>query len=595
MIKITKKVFGILNKRQKRMTILIILLMIIGGAIESVSISLVLPLITAIMDKVNWNTTWYAILICDIFQIDDQRSYIEVLLILLIAVFVVKNLFLLLEYYIQYTFIAKSRYNMQSNLMHSYIYKPYSFFVNANSGEILRVLTSDTTQAFALLTNVFVFYTEIIVSIILGITILVMSPSIAIGLAIILGSELLVIALVLKPIMKRNGTIQRSENTETYKWILQSVNGIKSIKVANTEYFFEEHYCRHAQKVVDIERKNQTIGNIPRLIIEACTVSGVLLMLFIMVLTGSELDSIVPQLSAFVVAAVRLLPSVNRISTATNQMPFLEGGLDNVIEALESEKISIEKSRQKSAMKREPNRTDRKIRFDQCLHFDKISFSYQNSEKKIFDKASFKIIPGQSVGIVGTSGAGKTTAVDIILGLLKPDEGHIYVDGKDVEKDMSGWLSNLSYIPQSIFLMDDTIRANVAFGQPIQDVSDEQIWEALREAQMEEFVKSLPEGLDTEVGEQGIRLSGGQRQRIGIARALYSNPDILFFDEATSALDNDTESAIMESIDNLKGRKTLVIIAHRLSTIGNCDVVFRVEDGKVIEEKNRNSVNEGIS
>lgn len=587
MIQTTKKVFHILNKKQKGKAVLIIILMLIGGIMESVSISLILPLISAVMDKNNWNTSWYGSLICRMFQISTQREYIEILLILLIVAFLLKNLYLLLEYYIQYTFIARNRYNMQSELMHSYIRKPYSFFVNSNSGEILRILTSDTSQTFSLLTDVFIFYTEIIVSIILGITILLVSPSIAIGLLIILGLELLTITMILKPIMRRNGTIQRNESSATNKWILQSVNGIKSIKVANTERFFEEHYCKHALKVVDIDRKNQTIANMPRLIIEAFTVSGVLLILLLMVLTGKELDSIVPQLSAFVLAAVRLLPSINRISMAMNQIPFLEGGLDNIIVALEKEKNEKGLEENRGSENNQVSRRE-KNNFNRCIFFEGISFSYPNSEKKIFNNASFKIYPGQSVGIVGTSGAGKTTAVDIILGLLKPDMGHVYIDGSDIENDMSKWLSQVAYIPQTIFLMDDTIRANIAFGQGDAEISEKDIWEALEEAQMKEYVESLPDGLDTQVGEQGIRLSGGQRQRIGIARALYSNPEFLFFDEATSALDNETENAIMESIENLKGKKTLIIIAHRLSTIENCDVIFRVEEGKVIEDTTRN-------
>ena len=210
-----------------------------------------------------------------------------------------------------------------------------------------------------------------------------------------------------------------------------------------------------------------------------------------------------------------------------------------------------------------------------------ITYRYPNTEEPVLRNANMVIPVGKSVGIVGVSGAGKTTAVDILLGLLKPEKGQVLADGKSIEEDYRGWLSHLSYIPQSIYMLDDTIRANVAFGFDLKKVDDEQIWRALREAQLEEFVKSLPEGLDTSIGERGVRLSGGQRQRIGIARALFTDPELIILDEATSALDNDTEAAIMDAINALHGKKTLIIIAHRLTTIEECDMVYRVKDGKI--------------
>ena len=215
-----------------------------------------------------------------------------------------------------------------------------------------------------------------------------------------------------------------------------------------------------------------------------------------------------------------------------------------------------------------------------------ITYAYPGTEKKIFDHANLEIPVGKSVGIVGTSGSGKSTVVDILLGLLKTHQGTICADGINIKDNYRSWLRNVGYIPQMIFMLDDTIRKNVAFGISEEEMQEDRIWEVLKEAQLDEFIKSLPEGLDTGIGERGIRLSGGQRQRIGIARALYNNPEILILDEATSALDNDTEAAIMESINRLHGKKTLIIIAHRLQTIENCDIVYRIADGQAnIERK----------
>lgn len=584
MLRVTKKLFFVLREKQRRFVFFLVLMMLLGGIMESMSVSLILPLVTAIMDADNWSERWYAKIVCSIFHITDQRQYVVVLLALLIAIFILKNVYLILEYKIQFNFIGKCRYEMQAGLIHSYIRKPYPFYLSADYGEIIRIIDSDVTGAFNLLTNVLTFYTEIIVSIILGATILVMSPMMAGGMIVILLVELLLIAKGIKPIMRRTGDEHRGQAAIANKWLLQALNGIKSIKVSNKEEYFEGNYKTHARQNSKMMANYQTLSNLPRLLIETFTVSGVLLIMLVLVLCGSDLESLVPQLSAFIVAAIRLLPSVNRMSTSINQVPFYEGGVDAIIHVMKDCNFAANDESVNDAASREALALS-DITFHDGIEFEKISFHYPQSDKAVLENAEFKIAAGQSVGIVGPSGSGKTTTVDIILGLLAPTFGKVVVDGIDISENLSGWLSHLAYIPQSIFLMDDTIRANVAFGIDLKDVSDEKIIEALKEAQLGEFIKELPDGIDTAVGEQGVRLSGGQRQRIGIARALYNNPDILFFDEATSALDNETESAIMESINHLKGRKTLVIIAHRLTTIENCDVVYRVENGKITRER----------
>lgn len=579
--RITKKLFIILDKKQKRMIALIAAMMLFGGILESVSISLVLPLITAVMDTEGWNTTWYAKVICKLFSITSQRAYIECVLIILIIVFILKNLYLLCEYYIQNSFIADSRFSMQSTLMRSYTHKPYSFFITASSGEILRIINQDTNQTFLLLTNILRVYTELIVSIVLGTTVFIMSPSITIWLVLILLIELLVIAFVIKPVMKRMGEKNRVENAAANKWIIQTINGIKSVKVTKKESFFESEYERHARKLVDIDRINSTLDALPRLMIEAFTVAGVLFIILVFVLSGTELADILPQLSAFVVAAIRLLPSSNRISSSMNMSAFLEGALDNIIKVI-SDNTEIETAQIEERLKSDI-RSDKDISFKQKVELENVTFSYGKNLPNVLDNAVMEISKGKSIGIVGASGAGKSTCMDLILGLLKPQGGRILVDGKDIQTNMEAWLDHVAFIPQQIFLIDDSIRANVAFGVPETSVKDEDVWEALKDAQLDEFVRGLSEGLDAQIGEQGVRLSGGQRQRVGIARALYIDAEILFFDEATSALDNETEAAILESIDGLRGKRTTVIIAHRLTTIMNCDIVYRVENGTIRE------------
>lgn len=586
MIRITKKVLRLLDSNQKIKLFVIMIMMLIGAVLDSLGVSLILPLVNSIMESEGWNTTWYSQLICSLFGIQNQTSYIKVLLVLLIFVFIAKDVYLLFEYYVQYSYTARIRYRIQKQLMKQYTHKPYVFYLGSSSGEIMRIIVDDTSMTSGLLVSLLQFYMELVVGVALAITIFIINPLIASVLSVTLLLELFLIAHIMKPKIKRLSVRFLQGKSSVNKWILQAMQGIKSIKVSHTEDFFEKKYNKYALKVVSAERKNQTYSKLPQLFIEAVTIAVMLGVILILLMSGTELADILPALSALVIAAMRLLPSINKITTGINTVVYNEPALDNVIKNLHSkdDNVVIEK------IIREKNTQNQKISFENKIWLKNIHFSYPDNNIKILKNANMEILSGQSVGIVGTSGAGKTTAVDIILGLLKPQKGQVLVDGVDIESNMESWLSHLAYIPQQIFLIDDTIKANVAFGLDDTKVDEDKIWNALQEAQLEQFVKTLPNGIETPIGEAGIRLSGGQRQRIGIARALYHEPDILFFDEATSALDGETEAAIMESINHLKGKKTLVIIAHRLTTIEHCDVVYKVEDGQIVRlnDKNKN-------
>ena len=368
------------------------------------------------------------------------------------------------------------------------------------------------------------------------------------------------------------------------KWLLQAIQGIKELKVTTKEDFFEKKYNEFGTRYVTANRRNSVLNSIPRFLIEAISMSLVFIMVAVLIYMGVDIQLLIPVLSAVAVAALRLLPSVNRISSALSSISYNEPMLDKLIENLRTVSgkadvnlvMNLEDDKD-GASKGHISRLKEKITFDN------ISYRYPNTETFILDNANMTIEKGESIGLVGPSGSGKTTSVDILLGLLQPQSGRVLIDGIDICSDMNGWLGQLGYIPQSIFMLDDSIRANVAFGEEV--ISDEEVWRALKDAALDDFVKSLPKGLDTQIGERGVRLSGGQRQRIGIARALYHDPDILFFDEATSALDNETEAEIMESVNRLQGRKTLIIIAHRLTTIASCDHIYRVDEGKITKEK----------
>ena len=597
MTRIIKKFAKILNKKQKLRVIIIGFMMVIGAFLETLGVGLILPLVTAIMTPDFIETNKYAKMVCEIFDLHTTRTFMIVVIAALIFVYIFKNAYLFLEYYVQYRFICNNRFAVQCRLMDVYLHRPYEYFLNAESGEIVRVVTSDTQNTFNLLSTVLSFFTEAVVSFALIITIIAADPFMAFLLAAVLGGMLFVIGRLIKPVLRRAGVKYQQNSAKTNKWLLQAISGIKEVKVAEKEDYFSHQFSKYGKRAIDSEKKNLVLGQVPRLSIEAFGISAMLAVIAILMWKGREVDTMLPQLSAFAMAAVRLMPSVNRMSASLNSMSYQEPALDKMLEHLsvaqrwENEQGEMSEDSAVTACDTSESIADAEstvavdLPLDKQVELSDITYAYPNSESFVLEHANMVIPVGKSVGIVGASGAGKTTAIDILLGLLPPQEGQVLVDGVDIQKDYDGWLSHLGYIPQMIFMLDDTIRANVAFGIPAKEVDDAQVWKALEEAQLKEFVQSLPDGLDTTIGERGVRLSGGQRQRIGIARALYTDPELLIFDEATSALDNETEAAIMESINALHGRKTMVIIAHRLTTIEECDIVYRVENGQIVKER----------
>lgn len=579
LVRIIKKFNQILDGHQKKRIKWLILLMLAGAGLEILGVSMMYPLMSVIMqpDVINENELIFDL--CNYFNITSQKELALVCIFGMIALFIMKDLFLICQYYIQYRFVYNNRFLIQKRLLKSYMERPYEYFLYVESGEIMRVLQSDVTGSFNLLATLLSFLTEMIVAVLLIITVLVLSPAMTLFLIVILSASMMIIMKVVKPILQKQGIIAQKSSSQTYKWLLQSINGIKEIKVSQKERYFQTNYEISGRQTITAEKWNSIIQNIPRLLIEMVSICSVLAVIAIMISVGTDIESLVPALGAFVMAAVKLLPSANRIINASNAMAYSEPALDKLVENMR------EAQKEKTERVEDAKELDQSLLFEKEIELASITYAYPNTEKKILDHAKMVIPIGKSVGIVGVSGAGKTTTVDILLGLLKPEKGKILVDGVDIQENYKQWLSHIGYIPQMIFMLDDTIRANVAFGDEEDENNEEKIWKALEEAQMSEFVRSLPEGLDTRIGERGIRLSGGQRQRIGIARALYPNPSILIFDEATSALDNETEAAIMESIEALHGKKTLVIIAHRLTTIEGCDMVYRVADGDIVREK----------
>lgn len=583
-IRIISKFSQILSKHQKFRIFELFILMVIAGFMEMLSVSLMIPFITTIISPQKVMSNEWVQKIMVICNIQTYTIFMVFLSILMAVVYLVKNVFLMFQLTIHEKFVRKNQMEMQNNLMKSFMSRPYEFFLTAKSGEIIRIVSTDTTTAFFTLTQLLQVFSEVIVTTILLITIFVISPFLTITMGIVLFSITLLVYAISKNRLKKVGDQQIQINSEMNQTLLQSIQGIKEIKLMRREKFFQNNYAQAGKIYVRGMYISMLLSMVPRFILEASAMCSFFIIMAVMIYGGTDIATLLPIISAIAMAVVRILPSMNRISYSMAQMTYNEPAVDKLVENMKYLEYKNEEKINCKSLKDNDKFLSKNNLFSQGIQVENITYSYQTGHVPVLENASFEIKKGQSIGIVGASGAGKTTVVDIILGLLKPQNGCVKMDGKDIELDMDNWLSQIGYIPQSIFMLDGSIRENVAFGLPKEEIDDALVWKALREASLEEFVLSLPKQLDTEIGERGMRISGGQRQRIGIARALYSDPEILFFDEATSALDNETESAIMDSINHLHGSKTMIIIAHRLTTIENCDVVYRVADGKILKE-----------
>ncbi len=578
---ILKKLNVLLDKKQKRTMLFMVLMMIFGAVLEACSVSMVIPVVGVVIDE---NSIQKYEIVRNIYNALHMQSITQFALLMmtaLILIFIIKNIYLYWQLKLMYRFVYTNQFRTSERMMKNYLRKGYEFYLNADTAVIQRNITSDVNNMYALILSLLQLISEVIVFVVLLGVMVASDWKMTVIIALPLLATLFIIKKVVKPIMNKAGKENQDFYSGLFKWISQTVQGIKEVKIAGKEQYFTEEYIKCGRGYVNAVQKYTLYNSIPRLLIETVCIASLVGYMMILVSQGESVKEVTAVLSAFVVAAVRMMPCANRINNQLTSMafyqPFFMGVSDNLQDEISGENTDMsfaEVAKEKLPVKK-------------SIELRDITYHYPNAEPLIFDHADMEIPVGAAVGIVGASGAGKTTVVDILLGLLEIQTGGVYADGVSIKENYRSWLKNVGYIPQMIFMLDDTIRKNVAFGIAGEEIDEERLWEVLKEAQLDEFVKSLPEGADTSIGERGIRISGGQRQRIGIARALYYDPEVLILDEATSALDNDTEAAIMDSINSLHGRKTLIIIAHRLQTIEKCDMIYRVENGKAVLEKQR--------
>lgn len=571
----------IFSKRDKKKIALLLIAVIIGSFLELLSVSVFTPFVNIIMNQDSIRRTWYLRWIYDTLGFHSNKGFLAFLSVCIIFVYIVKNVYLIIERSYMFKFSYNTQMNLSTRLLVTYMKEPYTFHLNKNIATLQRSLQEDTSQFMQVILYSLELITEIVTCTVLGVFLLIMSKSITIVVIVLLILCVGLFFFITKRYARGLGQKNQVYRGMIFQWMNQSLGGIKEIKILNREQYFIDEYQSYYTKFSRGLRISRVISILPKYIVEAVCMTGLLVAIIIKMFFG-EADIIyyIPQLAVFAVAALRLMPSVGKINEYTTSILYALPSVDLVYHDLDEIASYVE---QQDLEVKEDWNLEKEIRVEH------VTYSYPDVDEPVIKDADFAIPKGSTAAFIGASGAGKTTMVDIILGLLEPQSGRIMADALNVHEKPKTFHSQVGYIPQVIYLSDDTIRNNIAFGIKASEIDEEAVRTAVEKAQLTEFIDSLPHGLDTLVGDRGVRLSGGQRQRIGIARALYHDPEILVLDEATSALDNDTEAAVMEAVENLQGTKTMIIIAHRLTTIRNVDVIYEVEDGKVTE-KSKNEV-----
>ncbi|MCL2051965.1 MAG: ABC transporter ATP-binding protein/permease [Lachnospiraceae bacterium] len=569
------KLLYIFSSRDKFKIVILFLMILVGSFLELAAVAIFQPFITAMMNPESIEQSRILSLVHEFFKPSSFEYFLSILCVIIALIYIVKNSFLWFQQRYTINFTLKMQSRMATRLLAGYLKESYLFHLNTNIADLIRNVSNDTVIFTKMLMHFAHLLTEITVCILLGAALFSVSQSMAVvvGLSLIICIGLY--TKITRGYIRRLAADGRVYFASMLKWLNQSLHGIKEITVLNRAFYFIESYRKNYRQYVNVTRKNSLMVNTPKYIVETICIIGMIIAIIIKLNFGrSDTADFVSQLAVFAVAAFRLLPSANRINEHISGISTTLPSVNLVYEDIKG----IEAVENSKAFEQE----NKEWHFEKSIVARYISYTYPKTDKKILDNAECEIPKGKTVAFIGSSGAGKTTMADIILGLLEPQFGKVTVDDMNIFKNLDLWRQHIGYIPQAIYLSDDTIRNNVAFGISEDEIDQNAVDEAISKAQLSDFVESLPEGLDTFVGDRGVRLSGGQRQRIGIARALYHDPEILILDEATSALDNETENAVMNAIDSFHGMKTILIIAHRLTTIKNADIIYEIEDGKIV-------------
>jgi ATP-binding cassette, subfamily B, bacterial PglK len=566
---IIKKVWKILDKNFKALSIKLSIMVVLGTILEVIGLGLFFPILEIISNPNFLSDYSNAISFVPIIQTYTQKELITIGLAILVIIYTLKVFYLGFLSWKKISFTLDLRSYISKTLFSNYLSFPYEFHMHRNSAQLIRTIVNDTGNFSAAIGAIITLISEIFV--ITGILLLLfyIEPLGAISTITILGVFASTFYYFLRNKILKWGERRQHHDGMRIQHVQQGLNGFKEVRLFGREKNFVNAFQEHNLLSASASKSQDFMHDLPRLLVELLMVFGMTSLILMMISTNNSLNSIIPTLGIFALSAFRLMPSMNRILAAVQEVRYTTPLIDNLF----ADWISKDQeSKSLSDIK--------KINHE--ISIENVNFIYPGIKNNALNSLNMKIKKGSSVGIIGPSGAGKSTLVNLILGLIEPLNGEILIDGVNIHNNLRSWQDQIGYVPQDIYLIDESLRNNIAFGIPTNEIDSKKITNAIVSACLSEFVDELPDGLDTFVGERGLRLSGGQRQRIAIARALYHNPEVLILDEATSALDFDTEKEILKVVNNLQGLKTIIMIAHRHSTIQECDVIYKIESGEII-------------
>ena len=570
------KILYLLTPHERKRAGLLLVLILIMALLDIIGVASILPFMAVLTNpslietNIILNTMFQAL---SIFGVENNQQFLFALGILVFVLLIISLSFKAFTTYAQVRFIQMREYNIGKRLVEAYLHQPYSWFLSHNSADLGKTILSEVSQVVGGGIRAFIeLIAKGLVIISLITLLIIVDPKLAFIISLFLGGVYILIFYFIRTFLNKIGEKRLKNNQLRFTAVMEAFGAIKEIKVGGLEKNYLKNFSNSAQIYAQTQASAQVIGQLPRFILEAIAFGGILLiLLYVMSQTGS-FNSSLPIISLYVFAGYRLMPSLQHFYAASTSLTFIGPALDKLTHDFKSLKSFDEKQRQDI------------LSFNKTITLKKIFYNYPNTSRTALNNINLSIPIKSTVGLVGATGSGKTTILDILLGLLESQKGTLEVDAKVITKQNSrSWQKNIGYVPQHIFLADETVAANIAFGIEPKDIDHEAVEKASKIASLHEFVTNeLPKQYQTTIGERGIRLSGGQRQRIGIARALYHNPKVLILDEATSALDSQTEKAVMDAVHKLGKDITIILVAHRLNTVKNCDIIFKLEKGKLI-------------
>ncbi len=573
-------------RKEKMFAALIMFLIMLGAFLEVVCVYSLVPFLDVL---VNANTVGHEFIAKKFIFNFDEKTIEDVIIytgVTVVGLFLFKNIYMLIINYISHRFIYRNYTILSTQVFNKYLLMPYTTHLHRNSAQLLRNVNQ---EAFWLFANILIpgimVVTEIMVVIALLGALLYLQVNATIVIIITGAIVLITMMKVTKYRMSSLGAKSQHYLGEMIKAVNQGLGGIKETIVANKSNYFLNVYFSNVSKYAKNSSKLKNISQWPRYVIETLSISSLVLVPIVMMNYVNSISEILPAIGLFGAAAIRLMPSFNRIMSAYTHIRYYVPSLDVIYDELKNMDSSEEETNSNSDIDGISNNFTEVNDFHlkNNININNICYSYPETDKNVVENVSFVINKGDKVGIVGKSGAGKTTIVDLLLGVLKPTKGEILVDGTNINRTLKNWQANIGYVPQQIYLLDDTIMKNIAYGVEEELIDLIKIQSAIEGAKLDELICNLQDGYNTHIGENGVRISGGQRQRIGIARALYNNPNVIIMDEGTSALDNETQRSIRKSLDEISKKKTVIIVAHRLSTVKHCDFIIVMENGKISE------------